>query len=259
MRWHHRFAIVLLSMIAPAAIAASPAISSIVSSKIQGSAGTFDLPLSATLTTPTIEPRNGPNHTIVFAFDRVVVSGTATVTEGIATVATTQFSGPKMIVNLTGVTNQQYVTVSVSAVQGGDGSTNGAAAARIGFLLGDVNQNGNVSLADLGLTNAQIAQIVTSANFLKDVNASGTLSLADKGFVNTMVATAIAPPPARHCAQGRGSIPAASDLRREPRPNRSARNAGIRGVAGPAVRHARWSRTSRRCRRIRTWSIRRGR
>jgi hypothetical protein len=61
-------------------------------------------------------------------------------------------------------------------------------------LLGDVDQSRVVTLADLGLTNAQIAQFVTAANYLKDVNASGTLSLADKGFVNTQVTKALPAP-----------------------------------------------------------------
>jgi hypothetical protein len=51
-----------------------------------------------------------------------------------------------------------------------------------------------VSLADLGLVNAVLAQTVTAANFLRDVNASGTLSLADKGLTNAVLATALPPP-----------------------------------------------------------------
>ena len=52
--------------------------------------------------------------------------------EGIATKGTVQFSGAEMIVNLTGVTNQQYVTVSVSGVNGSDGSTGGTGGVRVG-------------------------------------------------------------------------------------------------------------------------------
>jgi uncharacterized protein (DUF1800 family) len=169
-------------------------LSSAVSRKVHGVAGTFDLPLSTSLSTPTVEPRNGPNHTIVFLFDRAAVSGSATVIEGIATIGATQFSGQQVVVGLSGVANQQYVTVTLSSVQGADGSTGGMATARIGFLAGDVNQNGVVTLADLGLTNAQVAQVVSAANYLKDVNASGTLSLADKGIVNSTLAKAVTPP-----------------------------------------------------------------
>jgi hypothetical protein len=55
---------------------------------------------------------------------------------------------------------------------------------RVGFLVGDVSQNRVVTVSDLAQVNAQLAQIVTSANFLKDVNASGTLSVADKAITN---------------------------------------------------------------------------
>jgi len=48
-----------------------------------------------------------------------------------------------------------------------------------------------VTLSDLGQVNAQVAQFVTGANFLKDVNASGTLSLADKGITNAQVTKAL--------------------------------------------------------------------
>jgi len=51
-----------------------------------------------------------------------------------------------------------------------------------------------VTLSDLGQVNAQVAQFVTSANYLKDVNASGTLSLADKGITNTQVTKALPAP-----------------------------------------------------------------
>ena len=62
--------------------------------------------------------------------------------------------------------------------------TGGIATLRIGLLLGDVNQNRVVTVADLGLVNAQLSQIVTAANYLKDVTASGTLTVADKGITN---------------------------------------------------------------------------
>ena len=95
---------------------------------------------------------------------------------------------------LTGVANEQYVTVAVSNVDALDGTTGGGGSVRVGFLLGDVNQSRVVTLTDLGLVNAQIAQFVTAANFIYDVNASGTLSLADRGITNTQV-TKVLPAP----------------------------------------------------------------
>ena len=75
-----------------------------------------------------------------------------------------------------------------------DGGGGGSASVRVGFLAGDVNQNRVVSVADLGLVNAQLAQLVTAANFLKDVNASGTLTVADKGIANANLTRALPAP-----------------------------------------------------------------
>jgi hypothetical protein len=172
----------------------SPGSTGVAARKVHGAAGTFDLPLVPTPTNPTIEPRQGPTHTIVFTFDRIVVSGNAAVTEGIATAGAPTFNGTEMTVPLTGVGNAQYVTVAVSNVAGSDGSTGGAGSVRIGLLRGDANQSRVVSVADLGLVNAALAQSVTAANYLKDVNATGTLTVADKGVTNAALTNSLPPP-----------------------------------------------------------------
>ena len=166
-----------------------PVLVSAASRRVHGAAGTFDLPLSLVAPpgvnhNPGTEPRQGPAHTVVFTFDKTVTAATATIAEGTATAGAPTFSGSNVIVGLTGVTDRQYVTVSLSNVASSDGGTGGTGSVRIGFLLGDVNATRVVSIADLGLVNAQLAQVVTAANFLKDVNASGTLTLADKAIAN---------------------------------------------------------------------------
>lgn len=173
---------------------AAPVLQSAVSRKVHGAAGTFDLPLSAVPTNPTTEPRIGPAQTLVFTFDKPVNAATVTVTEGTATAAAPTFSGNDVIVNLSGVSNVQYVTVTLSNVSSADGSSGGTGAVRVGYLGGDVNQNRVVSLADLVLVNAQLAHLVTASNYLKDVNASGTLSLADYLIVNNLLAKALPAP-----------------------------------------------------------------
>jgi hypothetical protein len=64
----------------------------------------------------------------------------------------------------------------------------------VGYLAGDVSQNRVVSLADVALVNAQLAQPVSASNFLRDVNASGTLSLADIALSIARLTTALGPP-----------------------------------------------------------------
>jgi hypothetical protein len=172
----------------------APMVTGVVSRRTHGAAGVFDLALSTVATDPTTEPRLGPAQTMVFQFDKAVASGTATVTEGTAVVGTATFAGSEMTVNLTGVSNQQYVTVTISNVVAVDGGTGGSGMGRIGYLAGDVNQNRVVSVADLGLVNAQLTQQVTASNFLNDVNASGTLTLADFGLTNSKLTTALPAP-----------------------------------------------------------------
>ena len=167
--------------------------------RTHGSAGTFNLPLTLVAApginhNPATEPRQGPAHTVVFTFDKPVSAATATITEGTGTAGAPTFSGNDVIVALTGVPDQQYVTVALANVASSDGGTGGSGSARVGFLMGDVNQSRVVSVADLGLVNAQLSQLVTAANYILDVNASGTLSLADKGVANANLTRALAAP-----------------------------------------------------------------
>jgi hypothetical protein len=174
-------------------VAAAPVLQGVVARKVHGAAGTFDLPLSSVLTNPTTEPRTGPTHQFVFTYDKALSAATAAVTEGTATVSSS-IVGSTVVVNLSGVTNQQYVTVTLSSVASTDGGTGGTGVARVGFLLGDVNQNRVVLLSDLVLVNAQLAQLVSSANFLKDVNANGTLTVGDIIITNANLAKALPAP-----------------------------------------------------------------
>ena len=170
-----------------------PALLSAASRKVHGAAGTFNLPLSMVATNPTTEPRQSSTATIVMTFDTAVVSANVAVTAGTATAGALTFSGFDVIVPLTGVTDQQYVTITLTNVSSAF-ITGGVSSMRLGFLVGDVNQNRVVTVADLGLVNAQLAQVVTAANYLKDVNASGTLTVADKGITNANLTRALPAP-----------------------------------------------------------------
>ena len=173
---------------------APPAFMSAKSRKLHGGSGSFDLPLGGVSTNPTTEPRQGPAHTIVLTFDKPINAATVTIGEGTATAGTPTFSGNDIVVGLTGVPNQQYVTISLTNVASTDGGAGGSGGVRVGFLTGDVTQNRVVTVADLGSVNAQLAQPVTAANFLKDVNASGSLTVADKGITNANLTKALLPP-----------------------------------------------------------------
>jgi subtilisin family serine protease len=195
---HHNAAGSRAQVLAVPPVTLVPAVlQSAVSRKVHAAAGTFDLPLTLAPPVnhnPTTEPRQGPTATVVLTFDKAIASAVAAVTEGTATAAAPTFSGNDVVVNLTGVTDQQYVTVSLTNVAGVDGSTGGSGSVRIGFLLGDVNASRSITVADVGLVNAQLSQPVTAANYLKDLNVSGTLTLGDKGLANGALTHALPAP-----------------------------------------------------------------
>ena len=172
----------------------APTLVSAVSRKAHAAAGTFDLPLSAVAAAPTTEPRQGPSQTVVFTFDRPVSGATVAVIEGTANAGAPAFSGNDVIVNLTGVTDRQYVTVSLTNVAAADGGTGGSGSVRIGYLGGDVNQSRVVTFSDLVLANAQLAKPVTALNFLKDVNASGSLTFSDLVLINSNLTRSLPAP-----------------------------------------------------------------
>jgi hypothetical protein len=169
------------------------------SRKVHGVAGTFDLPLSFVAPpninhNSTTEPRQGSAQTIDFTFDKAITGATVSITEGVATAGAPTLNGNDVIVGLNNVIDQQYVTVSLANVASADGGTGGGGSVRVGFLAGDVNQTRVVTVADLGLVNTVLAQVVSAANYLKDVNASGTLTLADKGVTNANLTKALLTP-----------------------------------------------------------------
>ena len=169
-----------------------PVVVSAVSRKVHGAAGTFDLPLNSVTTSPTTEPRLGPAHNIVFTFNKPVTAAQVAIAEGVATVGPLAFNGNDMTVTLSGVADAQYVTVQLSQLFAGTAPGNGWL--RVGFLAGDVNQSRVVTVADLGLVNARLAQPANATNFPMDVNASGSVTLADKGITNGNLTRALPPP-----------------------------------------------------------------
>ncbi len=164
--------------------APAPTLQSAVSRKHHGTVGDFDLLLSLVATDPSTEPRQGPTATLIFTFDKPITGAAVSITEGVATAIPPTYSGNDVVVGLTGVANVSYVTVALTNVASDDGGIGGSGSVRIGFLLGDVNGNRNVTLADMVQLNAVLTQDVTAETFLRDVNLSGTLTLADKLMMN---------------------------------------------------------------------------
>jgi PKD repeat protein len=175
--------------------AGPPQLQSVASRITHGSAGDFDVDLPLTGATG-IECRSGGangNYTLVFTFANPLVSvGQATVTSGVANVVSSTFGtdSHSYIVNLTGVTNAQRITVAL--VNARD-STNavGNVSVSMGVLLGDVNATGRVDAADVSLVRQQTLHPLTSSNFREDVNATGRIDAADVSLVRQQTLTAL--------------------------------------------------------------------
>ncbi len=161
----------------------APGLISVVSRQVHGGAGTFDLPLSTSST--VVEPRStGGNYTIVFNYAVPVNNGTASATGGAGSTGSVTFSGNSMIVPLSGVADQQRLTVTANGVSGpGTGST--TMGTQIGFLIGDVNGDGVVNVGDTIVVRGNAGATLNNTNFLNDVNIDGAINVGDTGIVRT--------------------------------------------------------------------------
>lgn len=164
----------------PGGCPAAPTPPTLVSavSRLTNPAGTFDidLPLSSTL---GIEDRiNSGNYSIVFTFDQPVQSGSAQVS-GTGNAGAPTFNGNQMTVPLSGVADQQTLTVTVSNIMGSNGGTLASASVNVGFLIGDTTGNGTVNSSDVSDTKNQSGANDNATNFRNDVNNSGQVNGTD--------------------------------------------------------------------------------
>src|SRR5437667_1216264 len=167
----------------------APAVTSAVSRKVHGGAGTFDIALP--LNGPAgVESRTGPTYQMVVTFSTSVTVASATVTCGTGSVGSISGSGtPTITVNLTGVTDVQRITVMLNSVS--DGTNTGNIPIFMGVLVADVNANSAVNASDVALTKSQVGATVTSSNFREDVNANGAISSTDVALVKSDVGHAL--------------------------------------------------------------------
>jgi hypothetical protein len=171
----------------------APVAQSAFSRKTHGGAGTFDVPLPLTGNVG-VECRSGGatnDYQMIINFATTVTVGSASVTSGNGSVSSFSVSGSQVTVNLTGVTNVQRITVTLSNVN--DGTHMGNVPVSMGVLVGDVNGNATVNASDVSLTKSQVGAPVTGSNFREDVNVNGTISATDVALVKSEVGTALPP------------------------------------------------------------------
>lgn len=121
----------------------------------------------------TVEPRLiGAGHQIVFRFNNTVTAvASSAVTTGSATHT---INGSEVVVMLTGVADNQRVTVSLGNV---NGSLNSQAS--MGFLVGDVSNSRSVNSSDISAVKAHGGQTISGSNFRYDLNADGVFNQTD--------------------------------------------------------------------------------
>jgi hypothetical protein len=177
-------------------------LNAVVSRKVHGSAGPFDI----ILYTPTppipsvlgIECRSGGangDYTMIFTFTNTLTSvGNASVTSGTGMVSSSNIDSTdahNYVVNLTGVTNAQAITVNLTNVTDSAGDFSSTVSASMGVLLADVNASARVDAADVSLVRQQTLQPISSSNFREDVNASGRIDAADVSIARQQTLTSL--------------------------------------------------------------------
>lgn len=169
---------------------------SVASRKIHGNAGSFntDLPLTGA---PGIECRSGGangDYTILFSFANTLTGvGGVSVSNGTGGVSSSAINGDphEYIVNLTGVTNAQTISVSLTNVNDSAGNFSSAISVSMAVLLGDTNADRFVNSGDISQTKSQSGNTVTSSNFREDANADGFLNSGDISLVKSKSGTAL--------------------------------------------------------------------
>jgi hypothetical protein len=180
-------------------ISVTSTLNSAVSRKVHASAGAFDINLPLVGSPRGVECRSGGAsnaYTIIYTFARGLSRvDSATVTQGTGTIDTSTSgigpNGNQYTVNLTGVTNAQYLNVQLDGVHDVAGAIINNAIARVGILIGDVNGNGLVNSTDTSLAQSQSGQQVTSSNFRDDINANALINSTDVSIIQSKSGTGL--------------------------------------------------------------------
>ncbi len=95
------------------------------------------------------------------------------------------------IVNLTGVSDQQYLAVTLNSVVDAAGNAGNVTGPKMGILIGDVDASGRVDSTDVFQVRQQTLQNANSSNFRMDVDASGRIDSTDVFITRQQTLTAL--------------------------------------------------------------------
>ncbi len=145
-----------------------------------------DLPIAFALppgAPPTVEPRLiGNGHRIVFQ----TIIGAASLPGGLSLApnmgnASASVSGNELIVTLTGIPDNQRVTLTLIGIE----PTFEDESVTVGFLAGDVSGSGSVNAGDISGVKARVGQPAGTNNFKYDLNLTGEIGPADVSVVKS--------------------------------------------------------------------------
>jgi hypothetical protein len=165
-----------------------PTLVSVVSRKLHGAAGNFDVDLTPPAS--GIECRSGGangDYTMVFTFSNPITSC------GVSSSGTAS-PGPnpnQCTVQLTGVPNAQYKTVQLTGVIDNNAQAVNASGT-MGVLIGDVNASKGVDGNDVSAVQSHTRQSVNSNAMARfDVNASGGIDGNDVSLTQSHTRTSL--------------------------------------------------------------------
>jgi hypothetical protein len=187
----------------------SPVLTSVVSRMTHGGAGTFNIGLPLT-GTRGVECRSSTslgagNYTLVFTFlnNLVSVSGasvtghdpsteTGAVSGSVVVGPTASLTAKQCAVNLTNVSNAQYITVTLNGVLDATGASSNIVSPQMGVLIGDVNATIGVDGNDVAAVQSHTRQPVNSdAQARFDVNATGGIDGNDVALTQNHTRTSL--------------------------------------------------------------------
>ena len=158
------------------------------SRKTHGASGDFDLPLVLSPAgNGTVEPRaNGPTA-IVFGFSGDIVAADGMISSNEFTIVNATFSsavisGSELTLDLSAVTDQSIVSVTLNGINDLDGNAlSGDNDVEIRALVGDANQDRNVTIDDSRAVKAHGGQPLDqmSGNYLFDLDLNGVIAKKD--------------------------------------------------------------------------------
>jgi hypothetical protein len=161
----------------------------VVSRKTHGTAGSFDIDLPFG-NVAGVECRAGQTsgqHQLVLNFAVPVTFATAAVTSGTGLVAGTGTVDTQLTINLSGVTNAQTISVTLTGVT--DGTTTNDVTVSMSVLTGDTNGDRSVNSGDAIQTRSRAGQATNASNFRSDVNSDGTVNSGDAIVVRSRSGT----------------------------------------------------------------------